>query len=347
MFPKAFKTDIIRMYRQLLFHHDHHHYHAFLFRFGPDQPIVIILILTVIYGEAPAAFMALQVLRQRVVKEGHRIPLAVAAILRHSYVTVDDFLLRAFTEEELSRLKSETEDLLGCEGFALSKWASNVPGFCPSADCEEVFVKDQASHAALGVRWNPATDMLSLHLNLVSPAIPATKRTILSDSSKFFDPLDHIRPVGLSAKILLKDLWPTGGTRDDHLPPQLLKRWTKIREQLQLPFTISVPRWVQYTPESFIVLHGFCDASVRAYAAVIYVVILLEGKPVHTALLMSKSRVAPLKTVSVPRLELYGLMLLTRLLRLVVENLHVQVDSFHAWTDSQVTRAWVYQPSSA
>ena len=81
--------------------------------------------------------------------------------------------------------------------------------------------------------------------------------------------------------------------------------------------------------------HGFSDASLRAYGATIYVKTILESGKGHTNFFTVKSRIAPLKEVTIPRLELLGNLILVRLMNSVKTAIEkgVQIDNIYYWTD--------------
>ncbi|XP_071643027.1 uncharacterized protein [Temnothorax longispinosus] len=165
---------------------------------------------------------------------------------------------------------------------------------------------------------------------------------MLAEVSKLFDPLGLVGPIITAAKILIQSLWACNVGWDDSVPMRIHKAWCQIKSQLHLLEFIEIPRLViSKNPDSGIQLHGFCDASEQAYGACIYV----REDGVLTALLCSKSRVAPLKTLSLPRLELCAAVLLIRLMNKVASILNVRVYKRHYWTDSQIILAWLSSPA--
>jgi len=100
------------------------------------------------------------------------------------------------------------------------------------------------------------------------------------------------------------------------------------------------------TPPAHAELHGFSDASTKAYGAAVYIRLLPRNGPVTASLLIAKSKVAPIKTLSVPRLELSGAVLLSRLMSVVRSNLQLSTLQCHCWTDSTITLAWLKQSPS-
>ncbi|XP_064464471.1 uncharacterized protein LOC135375754 [Ornithodoros turicata] len=94
--------------------------------------------------------------------------------------------------------------------------------------------------------------------------------------------------------------------------------------------------------EGSIALHMFCDASPRAYGAAAYLVTLDRDGHYSADLLLAKSRVAPVKTVSLPRLELMGAVIATRLMRFLQTTLSLSTVPTVLWTDSEIALYWIY-----
>ena len=94
-------------------------------------------------------------------------------------------------------------------------------------------------------------------------------------------------------------------------------------------------------------LHGCCDASTVAYAAVIYFRFSDGNGAIKTSFIMAKTRVAPIKQTSVPRLELMAAHCLAKLAQYVIEGLKSMLDfhSVHLWSDSKIVLAWLSKPS--
>jgi hypothetical protein len=105
---------------------------------------------------------------------------------------------------------------------------------------------------------------------------------------------------------------------------------------------LEIPRQVtsNQNPIGF-ELHGFCDASERAYGACIYIRSLNTATPHQTRLLCAKSRVAPLKTITLPRLELCGALLLSKLIASLRQSLNLPIAKTCCWTDSQIVLSFV------
>ncbi|GFT19623.1 uncharacterized protein TNCV_2534981 [Trichonephila clavipes] len=107
---------------------------------------------------------------------------------------------------------------------------------------------------------------------------------------------------------------------------------------------LSIPRWLQIThTNKKVTLHGFSDASEAAYACVVYAV-QRDMKTTKVAMLGGKSKVAPLKPICIPRLELNGALLLARFFETLCNCLKDHVINIYAWTDSQVVLSWLSSP---
>ena len=157
----------------------------------------------------------------------------------------------------------------------------------------------------------------------------------MSDSAKIFDPLGLISCVTIVPKIIFQRLWEQGTASDEPLPPDIQKEWLNWRTQLPEISAIHIPRC--YTPvDSEIVdrqLIGFSDASEKAYCGV------------YTSLVMTKTCVAPIKKVTLPRLELCGAHLLSQLMKHLQEILAIPTCKLYAFTDSTIVLYWNYGSS--
>ena len=192
----------------------------------------------------------------------------------------------------------------------------------------------------LGVTWNFVNDTLKYRIQdlvLFARQLPVTKRSILRMSARVFDPLGLITPFSIILKILFQQLCLDSAGWDDQLNDSLKVRWEKLILQLPALGDITVPRYcfLLSKDDQVVELHGFSDASTKAYAAAIYARVV-NGDAVQTTLLCAKSRVAPVKTQTVPRLELLGALLLARLMDSVLKALSdcISVDNVFYWTDS-------------
>nr|XP_012148434.1 PREDICTED: uncharacterized protein LOC105663534 [Megachile rotundata] len=320
------------MYRQILVDPRDLDYQKILWRDSPLQPAEEYHLLTVTYGTAPAPFLALRVLQQLVEDEGSHFPAAISVLRVQVYI--DDFLFGGDSHDSVRHLRDQTIELLGTGGFSLRKWASN--DFTLLSDIHPrnhglatgKSLQTNEIISVLGISWNPALDTFNFKLNIPTE-LPRTKRVILSTIAKLFDPIGWIVPILIVAKVYMQTLWSSRCDWDDVLPATLLTEWQTFYEQLPDLEHLSIPRKLAPRVIQSTSLHGFSDASTKAYAVAIYMRSVLCDGSIHTSLLVSKTRVASVKTVSVPRLELCAALLLARLLRFVRTALHQEMIEAH------------------
>ncbi|XP_071579521.1 uncharacterized protein [Temnothorax nylanderi] len=307
-------------------------------------------LLTVTYGQKPSPYLAKRSVKQLCVDEGARFPLAVMVLEESTYV--DDALFGAYKQSQILEIRDQLNSLLKLGGFQLRKWASSheelladVP-ISDRLDLSSVSFQEDASIKALGLSWNPSNDSFSFSLKFCKPK-EASKRSVLSIISRIFDPLGLIVFVVVSAKIFLQELWMRRLDWDTPFPTDLLEWWDKYYCGLQHLREISIPRWTTQGPEVLgLELHGFSDASSRAYAAVVYIRVLTSMDQFDVTLLICKTKVAPIKTVSIPRLELCAAALLARLVKFVQAALKLQSVPVYCWSDSKSILAWLRQHPS-
>ncbi|XP_062712504.1 uncharacterized protein LOC134289861 [Aedes albopictus] len=339
----AFMADAEKMYRQVKVAKDDIDFQRIVWRNSPDDPIEHYRLLTVTYGTACASYLAIASLRQAARDNQAEHPVAAERVIKNSYV--DDFLSGADTQEEAVKLKEDIIKITSSAGFNLRKWASNDPQLVvTNSDRNQEEVPLQLSAEAnpvkaLGILWLPRMDTFAFKVNL-DTSKPNTKRQLLSDAARLFDPLGWIAPVTVRIKILFQALWLHDVQWDDPLPATLNEEWTKIKEDLNRIEDIKLPRWIS-NHGGKIELHGFADASEAAYAAVVYSRTTDNEGKIHTSLVAAKTKVAPIQQVSLPRLELNAAVLLTAVLQRIMESLdHLDVTCF-AWTDSTIVLEWL------
>ena len=167
-----------------------------------------------------------------------------------------------------------------------------------------------------------------------------TKRSILQDASKLYDPLGWLSPITIHARILLQDVWKQRLNWDDSLDPNFRASWQHIAIDLQKATTIELPRKnFSSSPTKLVNLHVFADASMKAYGAVAY--LQQDGE---VAFVMAKSRVAPLKNLTLPRLEVKAAVVAAQLATSVVAALltHLARIRVQLWSDSQIVLHWIF-----
>ena len=338
--PIVLSADIAQMYRQIRVDKKQQELQRILWRKNPSLPICHYRLKTVTYGTASAPYLATRVLRQIGEENKNEYPLASEIIIRDFYV--DDLLTGASSIEEARHLRENITNLLSRAGFELRKWASNEPNvFCesPYSSTERVIQADK-DPKTLGLIWNPDRDELKYSVK-DNTTQRVTKRTILSTIAKIFDPLGLVGPVIIRAKIILQRLWELQLDWDETLPQDVHTLWMDFNNQLKALNEVSVPRFVSCKNQIQVQLHGFCDASEAAYGACIYIRSTGESDQSTVNLLCAKSKVAPLKKISLPRLELQAALLLAQLADTVNASMELKIDERYFWSDSTITLDWI------
>lgn len=337
-------ADIVKMYRQILVHPEQRHLQHIFWREQPTETLQEFELNTVTYGVKPSAFLAMRVVQQLASDEGAAYPLAAERIRTSMYV--DDIVTGADTIDEAIALREELCGLLSKGGFPLGKWASTVPEVLPPEDRKSwrtVEIKDETGTLKiLGLVWDPSSDCLSFTAS-DPPVHSATKRTVLSAIARIFDPLGLLAPVIMTAKVLLQEVWKAKLEWDDPLPPELLQVWSTLAGGWQSLTTISIPRYIGQAECSYRVV-GFCDASSKGYAAAIYLMTETNVGKIQSHLIKAKTKVAPVKFLSIPRMELCGAVLLARLLS-SIDIPEVDASTTVCFTDSTVTLDWIRTPT--
>ena len=196
----------------------------------------------------------------------------------------------------------------------------------------------------LGSNWNTRADVLFFNFDKWkedASSIPATKRSILGLTAKIFDPLGFLTPLTISMKIIFQILCTNRVDWDETLTGDLLSKFQTVIQEISYLHSVRVPRcYFDVTSKPTLVeLHGFSDASSQAYAAVVYIRSVYEDGGVRVILVASKSRVAPLKRQTIPRLELLGAVLLSRLCQTITRTVGELSTTY--WVDSMTTLCWI------
>ncbi|XP_065157275.1 uncharacterized protein [Atheta coriaria] len=292
-------ADITKMYRQIWVRPEDRQYQRIWWRDDQTQEMRSYELQTVTYGTAPASYLAIKALREAARSVEDQYPIGARACLKDFYV--DDLFTGTDTKEELSKLRREVEAVLLTGGFRLNKWASN---------CEEVLADISTLHqrdgviiheagnpiSALGVQWEPRADSIRYQVDS-SLDTPRTKRAMISQICRIFDPLGLLGPIIIIAKILIQELWKLGVGWDEPLPEDAMRRWMTYQQALDGIDRIVIPRKALLAKGSEVELHGFADASESAFGACVYLVTVKANVRVGSMLLCAKSRVAPVKQI--------------------------------------------------
>ncbi|GFV99671.1 uncharacterized protein TNCV_5080331 [Trichonephila clavipes] len=176
---------------------------------------------------------------------------------------------------------------------------------------------------------------------LCGAATSYTKRDVLSTIAKIFDPVGLMAPVISKAKIFLQRLWRSKLEWNDLLPAEEYREWQQFLVSLENINNIEIPRRILVAFPEVIEIHGFADASERCYGAAVYCKSKNLKSETLVRLITSKSRVAPIKSLTIPRLELCAAVLLAKLVKRVVAALQLETAELYLWSDSMIVLAWL------
>ena len=284
-------------------------------------------------------------LHRTVEEHAQQYPQAIRdTVLKNFYV--DDCLKSVATEKEAINLVAQLKKLVAQGGFNLTKWMSNRPSVLkeiPQADrsrrVKEWTWDSPMEDRALGVCWHVQRDQLGFQAREMDK--PLTKRGVLSMLSSVYDPLGIASPFVLRAKKIMQDLCRAKIGWDDSVSPEQKQQWLEWVAGLEEITRLCVPRCIQPTQVVERQLHHFADASEMAYGVATYLRTRDTSGRVYSALVMAKSRLAPIKQLTIPRLELQAATLATRQDALLRKELDVDLERSQFWTDSTIVLQYI------
>ena len=258
---------------------------------------------------------------------------------------MDDFVHASKTEEEAAEMHKEVTELLRRGGFRLTKWMSSSPKVMERIDVSERAQSGPTVliQSVLGCTWDAGNDTLGVRS--IDARVPSTKRGVVQGVARLFDPMGLVSPFSLQAKILIQRLWAGNYGWDDELEGSELRIWKQWLEELPALERVTVPRCFEAATVSGKDLHIFCDASQDAFGAVAYITSVTPDDRRSSSMVMSRTRVAPLRQISIVRLELQAAVLGVRMANVIQKELSVKVERVRFWTDSTVVLQYVRNDS--
>ncbi|XP_052412579.1 uncharacterized protein LOC127957915 [Carassius gibelio] len=308
------------------------------------------------FGTTCSPCCAIHALQQHV--QGHKDDMAdLVDIVEHSFY-VDNCLHSVPTTSEAKEKVDGLRQILSEGGFEIRQWACNVPSVTQhlppearSANSERWLTQSSMDlqELTLGLRWDCISDTLGYNLRSVETAEP-TMRNIYKTLASQYDPLGFIIPFTTRAKVIIQDLWKHNLGWDD--PIELLhlrESWLTWVGELPILPKLQFPR--AYTPASADnpsatrELHVFSDASERAYGSVAYLRTTDDQGQVTLTFVLARSRVAPRKCLSIPRLELCAALTGAQLGKVIQTELTIPVHKVTFWSDSTTVLYWLTSES--
>lgn len=347
----VFMCDARQMYRQILISPEHRDYQRIFWRASPNDSLQEYRLNTVTYGVSSSPFLACRTLLQLAEDEGDSYPTAKNIVLSDVYI--DDVVTGCDTFNKAKEAKNELIALFKLGGFQLRKWVSNDPRLLsdlPESDCLKGSVSlddsEPATLKVLGLKWDSSSDAFLFEFKSLDR--PCTKRSILSELARIFDPLGFLAPITIQIKSYIQKLWILGIGWDQTPPSEIISTWNTYKTQLPELAQLRIPRKLTCVETRTCELHGFCDSSETAYGAVIYLRVTDKTGAVQVFFVCAKARVAPLKRICLPRLELCAAVLLADLYTFVRDTYlnRIPIDAVYLWSDSTVVLSWLRSPSS-
>ena len=339
-----------------------------------DSEIIVYRFNRVVFGVNSSPFLLNAVLRHHVESYKEVDPNFVSKMLNSFYV--DDLVSGSDSIEDAFKLYKQAKSRMLEGGFRLRKWKTNSIELANAIkECESetesekpnlkpMVLQDESTYTketlgqgnvmgkackVLGMKWDSEIDTWEFDLGRLKQSANVerpTKRGILSTLATLFDPLGVVSPILVTAKVLLQELCLQKIGWDDPIPQDKIGEWISWLDDLKRVQSITLPRCLYDKSEEEIFncqLHGFGDASSKAYCAVVYLVYQTD-KGVEARLLCAKTRVAPLKELTIPRLELLSARILAVLMDTVYKALQqqIEIECMKYWLDSKTALHWIY-----
>lgn len=304
---------------------------------------------SVIFGAASSPATAIFVKNLNASEHEAEHPEAAAAIVRNHYM--DDYLQSFNNAEEAARTIKAVSEVHKAAGFELRQWASNdeeiLRHVVQRKEAPSEITLGKEEEKTLGLRWLVKEDAFAFNIGLrntpeevINGQRAPTKREVTSAVMSTFDPMGLVAPILIKGKRLIQEVWRAGSGWDEAIGSSEHRLWTEYIEDIKMLKNLRVPRNI--TPNAGKgQLHTFVDASETAYAAVCYWRTETDDGETHVKLIAGKARVAPVKSTSIPRLELQAALLGGRLAASITREIDLEVTSRVFWSDSSTVLQWM------
>ena len=356
----AFTADIKDFFHRILIRPEDSCAQRFLWRgMDRDRPPDVMEMSVMVFGAVSSPFCAQFVRNKNAERFTKDFPEAVDGIVNKHYI--DDYLDCADSVEEAVRLINQVVTIHRKGGFQIIGWtcsSKDVLDQLPAelkSDQQKDLEPDTLLPMArvLGLHWNPNQDAFTFicKFNKVNDEIVngnkrPTKREMLKLVMSVFDPLGFLAHFTVKARILLQEVWRSEIGWDDEITTDLFKKWCLWLQELKNIPEVRIPRCysLELNQASNVQLHLFCDASEKAFSAVAYLRVE-TGNKIDVTFVMAKTRVAPLKAISIPRMELQAAVMATRLCKTIQEGHEIKINDYRFWSDSKTVLCWLRSDS--
>ena len=317
----------------------------FLWRENPERRIEVYEYTRHVFGAKKLPTCANYALHQVAKDNAVNDKNLVKVVQRNFYM--DDFLKSVRTPQEAIEIYHKVRDILIKGGFKLTKWItsdeevkSHIPETDRSTKVVKTFEAEPPSSSILGLNWNVDRDSLIVCLG-TEPEVPAkiSQRIVLSFVSAVFDPLGICSPFTIRMRFLLKSIWAAMRQAwDNEFSAEHTKLFSDWCSELREIRTMSINRLYFENGCTNLRLHIFTDASEEAMCIVAY---LQDEATLKLTYVKGKGRVAPIRHMTVPKLELQAAVYGVRLGKQILNEHDVKIDKIYHWTDSSTVLQWL------
>ncbi|XP_072933031.1 uncharacterized protein [Epargyreus clarus] len=350
----AVTADIEEMFLRVKIRSEDQPAQMFLWRDESSEAPRKYKMTSMIFGASSSPYLAHSVRNKNAADYEEGYPEAARAIRERHYM--DDYLDSFQSEEEAIKVIRDVIHVHEQASFNLRGWNSNSPAVLASIpDTKKsknvnVQLTTHQSEKTLGLRWNPSEDTIGFNTDI--KRVPTevkcqqrapTKREALSAVMSIYDPLGLVSQYTITGKILLQQLWVKKVGWDEELPREEAEEFQQWVAGLQDISNLALPRCYSrdMTPSSELQLHIFNDASEQAYATTAYWRITHKDGTVEVVQVMGKAKVAPLKLLTIPRLELQAALIGARMASTILKEHEWKPGRVYYWTDSKTVLHWI------
>ncbi|XP_028419079.1 uncharacterized protein LOC114544723 [Dendronephthya gigantea] len=345
----ATSGDISKMYHRVLIPEKDQHVHRFVWRNLETERKPDVYVKTVLtFGDKPAPAMAQIALQKTVEEKQVDYPQTAKVIKENSYM--DDICDSVGTVEEARQQTNDIDTVLATGGFKVKGWTSNKTLNERETEGETKMKMFQGDVEEKVLDTDTFSFKVKADLLQVTNSEDTsrdnqprlTKRKILSQIARIYDPIGFAAAFLIHAKIGMQQLWESGYEWDQALPAKTCQNWIELFKELKQLNEVTFPRCL--TPQTALeqpMLCVFSDASRKAFGACAYVRWCVANGKYEARFVAAKLRVAPLKELTIPRLELQAAVLASRLRKSIVEESRLKFEKIFYFTDSRIVLAWI------
>ena len=303
----------------------------FSFFWKKDNELVQYRYKTIVFGYTSSPFILNYVIKHH----ADQYPDDYCKNILQNNFYVDNLIV---TDNDLDKVKDlyvSCNSRMEEGGFNLRSWNTNCHELKDQMVKDDRYVQHGCTEEkVLGYKYLPDSDMFKLS-DFKIDQNSKTKRQILAQISKVFDPLGLFLPVSLRGKLLMREIWKSEVGWDSEVSNENIKMWLKLKNDLDEIKDVQIPR-CGFLPAQRNKMMIFCDASNDCYGFTVYIV----GET--TNLVFAKTKVAPIKPRSLPTLELLSVYLATQCLESVLDSFsEIKFEEICIFVDAQIVLSWI------